>query len=134
MADPSMAAAEPEHRQPFRAMFVTVGSIASFRSLVEEVLSDKFLETISGLKYNQLFIQCGPDLELFEKIRPQKGYDSHWVDIVGFSYTDDMKGYFLKCTPSKGSPSSERRGRGIVMAHAGMQYYHRPHRFQKHIS
>lgn len=119
MADPAIAAAEPDHRQPFRTMFVTIGSIASFKSLVEEVLSETFLQTISDLKFNRLIVQCGPDLELFEQLRPQKGFDSHWVDIVGFSYTDDMKGYFQKCTPSKGTWGSERRGRGIIMAHAG---------------
>lgn len=121
MADPAIAAAEPDHRQPFRAMFVTIGSIASFKVLIEEVLSDKFLETLAKLKFNRLIVQCGPDLELFEKIRPQKGFDSHWIDITGFSYTDDMQSYFQKCTPSKGSWVSEKRGRGIIMAHAGMQ-------------
>ncbi|KAM0808613.1 putative UDP-N-acetylglucosamine transferase subunit ALG13 [Seiridium cardinale] len=119
MADPAVAAAEPDHRQPFRTMFVTIGSIASFKSLIEEVLSDKFLETLAGMKYNRLIIQCGPDLELFERIRPQKGFASHWIDIVGFAYTDKIKTYYEKCTPSAGGWGGERRGRGIIMAHAG---------------
>ncbi|ETS82250.1 hypothetical protein PFICI_07252 [Pestalotiopsis fici W106-1] len=119
MADPAIAAAEPEHRQPFRTMFVTIGSIASFKSLITEVLSDKFLETLAKLKFNRLVVQCGPDLELFERIRPQRGFDSHWIDIVGFTYTDKMKDYFLECAPSTAKSGEAARGRGIIMAHAG---------------
>ncbi|KAH6655493.1 hypothetical protein BKA67DRAFT_560855 [Truncatella angustata] len=119
MADPAVAAAEPAHLQPYRTMFVTIGSIASFKDLVEEVVSDKFLETLAELKFNRLIVQCGPDLELFERLRPQKGFDSHWIDISGFAYTDDMKSHLLKCAPSNGGLFSEKRGRGIIMAHAG---------------
>ncbi|KAH8671750.1 hypothetical protein BX600DRAFT_458295 [Xylariales sp. PMI_506] len=119
MADPSIAAAEPEHRKPGRTMFVTIGSIASFTDLVKEVVSDKFLETLAGLNFVRLIVQCGPDLELFERTRPQKGYDSHWIDILGFQYTDDIRSYFLKCTPSDGKHDGEQRGMGIIMAHAG---------------
>jgi hypothetical protein len=125
MADPALAAAPPDHQQPSRTMFVTIGSIASFKSLIEEVLSDKFLETLARIKFNRLIIQCGPDLELFERIRPQKGFDSHWIDIIGFSYTDDLPGYLQKCTPSSGKWGGEKRGRGIIMAHAGRQHF--PH-------
>lgn len=119
MADPAIAAAEPEHRQPFRTMFVTIGSIASFKSLVTEVLSDNFLETLAKLKFNRLVVQCGPDLELFERIRPQRGFESHWIDIVGFAYTNKMKSYMLECAPSPVVSTGVARGRGIIMAHAG---------------
>ncbi|KAI1850530.1 hypothetical protein JX266_003812 [Neoarthrinium moseri] len=103
MADPAIAAAVPRYRQPGRTMFVTIGSIASFKTLIQEVLSEPFLHVLEALKFNRLIIQCGPDLEYFEEIRPQKGFDSHWIAIEGFSYTDNIKPYYLKCTPSDGA-------------------------------
>jgi hypothetical protein len=121
MADPAIAAAEPKYRQPPRTMFVTIGSIASFKSLIEEVLSQTFLETLARLDFRRLFVQCGPDLAYFEEIRPQKGFDSCWIDILGFDWTKDINSYFLRCTPSDGKGGTEKRGMGIIMAHAGMR-------------
>lgn len=119
MADPAIAAAEPEHRQPYRTMFVTIGSIASFKSLITEVLSEQFLESLSKLKFDRLIVQCGPDLSIFESLCPQRGFESHWIDIIGFAYTDKMKDHFLKCAPSSGKAGETPRGRGVIMAHAG---------------
>jgi beta-1,4-N-acetylglucosaminyltransferase len=120
MADPAIAAEQPKHRRLGRTMFVTIGSIASFKDLIKEVLSDKFLEILAELKFTRLIVQCGPDLDFFEETRPQKGFQSHWIDILGFSYTDNMKSYLLKCTPSDGKVDGETRGRGIIVAHAGL--------------
>ncbi|KAI0134699.1 hypothetical protein BJ170DRAFT_610891 [Xylariales sp. AK1849] len=119
MADPAIAVAEPEHRRPGRTMFMTIGTIASFKDLITEILSEEFLTTLEKLNFKRLIMQCGPDLALFEKIRPQKGFDSHWIDILGFDYTDDITPYYLKCAPSDGKDGSEKRGMGIIMAHAG---------------
>ncbi|ORY64942.1 uncharacterized protein BCR38DRAFT_484415 [Pseudomassariella vexata] len=117
--DPALVAAVPLDRRPPATMFVTIGATASFKDLITEVLSPQFLEVLAERKIMSLIVQCGPDLKYFEEIRPQKGFDSHWIDITGFDYTNDMKGEMVKCTPSDGRDGGEERSMGIIVSHAG---------------
>ncbi|KAI0811475.1 hypothetical protein GGR55DRAFT_643286 [Xylaria sp. FL0064] len=108
-----------ESRKPTRTAFVTIGATAGFRSLLQEVVSSKFLKTLRSLNYTDLVVQCGPDLEYFESIKPNDNQDSYGVKITAFSYAPDLNKYFTQASRSNGDDNNGKRDCGVIISHAG---------------
>ncbi|KAI3322562.1 glycosyltransferase family 1 protein [Xylariaceae sp. AK1471] len=102
-----------KHDKLTRTAFVTIGATAGFRSLLQEVVSDKFLYTLKYLNFTDLIVQCGPDLEYFETIKPQDALGIYGVNITAFSYAPDLNKYFIEASRSDG------RDCGVIISHAG---------------
>ncbi|KAI0430684.1 glycosyltransferase family 1 protein [Xylaria sp. FL1042] len=115
--------AEPELKDKSdkltRTAFVTIGATAGFRSLLQEVISPKFLKTLGSLNFTDLIVQCGPDLEYFETIKPKDSQDSYGVKITAFSYAPDLNKYFTLASRSDGEDSNGKRDCGVIISHAG---------------
>ncbi|KAI1179258.1 glycosyltransferase family 28 C-terminal domain-containing protein [Nemania sp. FL0916] len=107
---------EDSHDRLARTAFVTIGATAGFRSLLREVVSPKFLAVLKTLNFTNLVVQCGPDLEYFDTIRPHV-QESYGVDITAFSYAPDLKKYFMQA--SRGNDDAGRRDCGVIISHAG---------------
>jgi beta-1,4-N-acetylglucosaminyltransferase len=101
-----------------RTAFVTIGATAGFRSLLEEVISEKFLKTLQSLKFTDLVVQCGPDMDFFEAVKPRNAMESYGLNITSFSYAPDLADYFIQASHSDDEGS--RRARGIIISHAGL--------------
>jgi beta-1,4-N-acetylglucosaminyltransferase len=102
-----------EQRRLPRTAFVTIGATAGFRSLIREVVSDEFLHTLKRLKFTDLIVQCGPDLEYFETIKPQDALGMYDINITAFSYAPDLDKYFTAASRDNG------RDCGVIISHAG---------------
>ncbi|KAJ8111580.1 hypothetical protein ONZ43_g5589 [Nemania bipapillata] len=105
------------HDKLTRTAFVTIGATAGFRGLLQEVISEKFLSTLKSLDFTNLVVQCGPDLEYFNTIRPQDAQDSYGVEIMAFSYAPDLKKHFMQA--SRGEDDNGKRDSGVIISHAG---------------
>ncbi|KAI0535344.1 hypothetical protein GGR58DRAFT_479478 [Xylaria digitata] len=105
------------HDRPTRTAFVTIGATAGFRSLLQEVVSPKFLTTLKSLDFTDLVVQCGPDLEYFETIRPDHSEKAYSLKITAFSYAPDLDKYFTQA--SRGHDDNGERECGVIVSHAG---------------
>ncbi|KAI1401401.1 glycosyltransferase family 1 protein [Hypoxylon fuscum] len=92
--------------------FVTVGASASFKSLVDEVVSDAFLSKLKSLGFTVLMVQCGPDFDYFESVRPP--YQPGKLYVHGFAYKPDIRAEMKLATAEAGS-----RSMGLIITHAG---------------
>jgi len=110
--------ADDKQKRLSRTAFVTIGATAGFRSLVEEIISEKFLKTLQSLNFTDLVVQCGPDVNFFEAIKPRNAMESYGLNITAFSYAPDLANYFMQASHSDGG--SIRRARGIIISHAGL--------------
>ncbi|KAI0438856.1 hypothetical protein F4803DRAFT_564950 [Xylaria telfairii] len=108
-----------QHGRFARTTFVTIGATAGFRSLLQEVVSPKFLTTLRSLNFTDLVVQCGPDLEYFDTIKPSHAQTSYGVNITTFSYAPDLKQYYLQASQSDGDGDDGKRDRGVIISHAG---------------
>ncbi|KAK4191115.1 hypothetical protein QBC35DRAFT_35866 [Podospora australis] len=98
-----------------RHCFVTIGSIANFRPLLDEVVTPDFLACLASHGYSTLTVQCGPELEQFrEKVAALATEDIHGIDIRSFDYTPSLIPYMLECRGEAGT-----RLAGCVISHAG---------------
>ncbi|KAI1148219.1 hypothetical protein F4825DRAFT_454677 [Nemania diffusa] len=100
-----------------RTAFVTIGATAGFRGLLQEVVSQKFLFMLKSLNFTNLVVQCGPDLEYFDTIRPRHAQESCGVEITAFSYAPELKKYFMQA--SRGEDENGKRDCGVIISHAG---------------
>ncbi|KAI1812933.1 glycosyltransferase family 1 protein [Poronia punctata] len=100
-----------------RTAFVTIGATAGFRSLLEEVVSKTFLETLQSLNFTDLVVQCGPDVDYFNAITPQDALESFGLTITAFSYASDLTEFFLQA--SRGKTEKDSRECGVIISHAG---------------
>ncbi|TRX97243.1 hypothetical protein FHL15_002037 [Xylaria flabelliformis] len=107
-----------QHIKLSRTAFVTIGATAGFRSLLREVVSPKFLSTLRSLNFTHLVVQCGPDLDYFETIRPDQTSTSSDVKIAAFPYAPDLKQYYLQASQSDGDDGYGKRDRGVIISHA----------------
>ncbi|KAK8027053.1 hypothetical protein PG991_004109 [Apiospora marii] len=107
----TMAPAD-EDQIPGKTCFVTVGATASFRSLIEEVVSPKFVAALAAQGYDTMIVQCGPDYEHFESIRPSDPP----VIMSGFSVESNIIEYMRECAPSD---EPRKRHMGLIVTHAG---------------
>ena len=107
---------------PARRCFVTVGATAGFRSLLDEVSSAAFLQTLAGRGYVLLDVQCGPDHAAFEeRVARLRDEDKHGVSIRAFAYTRDMIEYLIACRGEL-----DVRPAGCVISHGGKFRSHLP--------
>ncbi|KAI0468105.1 hypothetical protein F4859DRAFT_506255 [Xylaria cf. heliscus] len=111
-----------QHARLARTAFVTIGATAGFRRLLQEVISPKFLTTLRSLHFTHLVVQCGPDLEYFDTIKPDHAQTSYGVNITSFSYAPDLKPHYLQASQSKGDDDGGKRGRGIIISHAAVAH------------
>ncbi|KAI1081251.1 glycosyltransferase family 1 protein [Whalleya microplaca] len=108
-----------------KVVFVTVGATASFRPLIEEVLSEKVLAKLAALRFTHLIVQCGPDLEYFERVRPElqlPGEGDGKLQVSGFGYTRQMEHYMRLATAGTDDDNEDvkgERGEGLIITHAG---------------
>lgn len=73
--------------------------------------------TLKSLDFTNLVVQCGPDLEYFDSLRPSHAQKSYGVEITAFSYAPDLKKYFMQA--SRGGGDDEKRECGVIISHAG---------------
>lgn len=100
---------------PGRRCFVTVGATAGFRSLLEEVSSAGFLQSLAEHGYTLLDVQCGPDQAAFDdRIAGLPNEDRHGVEVRSFAYTGEMQEYVLACRGEQNV-----RPAGCVISHGG---------------
>ncbi|KAK4226667.1 hypothetical protein QBC38DRAFT_365901 [Podospora fimiseda] len=105
----------PEKAVVGRCCFVTVGSIASFRPLLSEIISKDFLACLSQHGYDTLHVQCGPDYEWFkDEVNKLDKNDLKGITINSFDYTKHMMDYMIRCRGQ-----DKVRPAGCVIAHAG---------------
>ncbi|KAK4172791.1 glycosyltransferase family 28 C-terminal domain-containing protein [Triangularia setosa] len=99
-----------------RNCFVTIGSIASFLPLLEQVTSRSFLTRLQVAGFKKLTVQCGPNLAWFEaQLESLHSWDALGdLQVECFSYAPDLKPFMLECRGEKG-----KRLAGCVIAHAG---------------
>ncbi|OIW29085.1 hypothetical protein CONLIGDRAFT_645224 [Coniochaeta ligniaria NRRL 30616] len=102
----------PAARLP-RRCFVTTGSIASFRPLLEEVLSLRFLQALVDHGFDALEVQCGPDLAWFEAQLAHRRSPPP-LRIEAMSWAEDIRENMLECRGEAGV-----RHAGVVIGHAG---------------
>ncbi|KAH8902657.1 hypothetical protein BR93DRAFT_931877 [Coniochaeta sp. PMI_546] len=103
----------PAARLP-RQCFVTTGSIASFRPLLEEVLSPRFLQALVDHDFDTLEVQCGPDLAWFQAQVDDRRQELP-IKIEALSFAEDIRENMLQCRSEAGV-----RNAGVVIGHAGM--------------
>ncbi|KAK3350160.1 hypothetical protein B0T25DRAFT_261097 [Lasiosphaeria hispida] len=98
-----------------RRCLVTIGATAGFRSLLAEVITPKFLASIASKGFENLDVQCGPDLAWFrrqlEEVPEEQRYD---VEIDCFAFTKNLTEYMVHCRFLPGV-----RDNGCVISHAG---------------
>ncbi|XXH03608.1 hypothetical protein Hte_010013 [Hypoxylon texense] len=145
---PAVATTPPprDERPSSKYAFVTVGASASFRPLLEEVVSDAFVAKLASLSCTHLVVQCGPDHDFFRaavaanrRLRQvpgdgdgdgdgDDGDDKHDGDdndndndgrlrVVSFAYKDDIVDDMLLTTPLD-TPEAVRH-QGLIITHAG---------------
>ncbi|KAI1473488.1 glycosyltransferase family 1 protein [Daldinia eschscholtzii] len=112
----SSQSAPPARR---KYVFVTIGASASFKLLIEEVLSGAFLAKLKSLGFTHLTIQCGPDYDYFLTAKPKENPDDpNDLLVEGFPYHDDIR-RFMKLTTANDDPNMGLRDRGLIITHAG---------------
>lgn len=119
---PQMASTEESPVLSGRNCFVTIGSIASFLPLLEQVITGPFLTRLQVAGFKKLTVQCGPNLAWFETqleaLRSGELLADLQVDC--FSYAPVLKPYMLECRGELGKSLA-----GCVIAHAGELFaYH----------
>ncbi|KAI1360382.1 hypothetical protein F5Y08DRAFT_49048 [Xylaria arbuscula] len=110
---------ENRRKKVTRTAFVTIGATAGFRSLLQEVVSPKFLTTLKSRSFTHLIVQCGPDLEYFNTIISSDSQESDGVEITAFSYAPDLNKYFTQASSGKDSDGNGKRECGMIISHAG---------------
>ncbi|KAL8358000.1 hypothetical protein RB601_009432 [Gaeumannomyces tritici] len=113
---PSVATPHAERLTPNlpRRAFVTVGATASFRPLLAEILRPSFLSWMMQYGFDDIQVQCGPDLAWFQSMVDQLDIDLGNLKISCFRYTTSMRDFIIRCRPVEGVSNA-----GVVVCHAG---------------
>ncbi|KAK4665560.1 N-acetylglucosaminyldiphosphodolichol N-acetylglucosaminyltransferase catalytic subunit alg13 [Podospora pseudopauciseta] len=113
---PQMASTEESPVLSGRNCFVTIGSIASFLPLLEQVITGPFLTHLQVAGFKKLTVQCGPNLAWFETQLEalRSGELLADLQVECFSYAPVLKPYMLECRGEQGKSLA-----GCVIAHAG---------------
>lgn len=104
-----------------RKCFVTTGSLASFKSLLEEVLTPRFRQALVEHGYTHLEVQCGPDFDWFRG-QPFSDRSNHSINIECLNWAPDIKANMLQTRGEAGV-----RQPGVVIGHAGSSLSLHPH-------
>lgn len=96
--------------------FVTVGATASFKKLLEQVLTSQFLEILAERGYTHLLVQYGKDgQQIFQSfVDSEQSY--HGITLGGFDFQPSIDEY-LMMTVERERADQER---GLIICHAGM--------------
>lgn len=98
--------------------FVTIGATASFDALVQEVLTDRFLEALRDASYSDLLLQHGMEggkiLEDFRRKSTSESRQLHDLNISGFDFNKAGLGQEMRAAKG-GNGTTE----GVVISHAG---------------
>ena len=106
-----------------RECLVTVGATASFQTLIDNVLTSAFIDTISILGYTRLTIQCGPDVA-YAKSKARALEESSGLKGVKLKLFDFNKlGLGSEMRVCKGVEGKSREG--VVVCHAGKSRHYR---------
>lgn len=101
---------------------VTVGATASFKSLIQEVLSGPFLVQLRKHGYTHLVVQYGKDakpiFDSFMNAIPDGPKVVHGISVAGFEFTPDMTP-FIKMVRKDPADGSEQ---GMIISHAGKKH------------
>lgn len=113
---PSVATPHAERLTPDlpRRAFMTVGATASFRTLLAEILRPAFLSWMVQYGFDDIQVQCGPDLDWFRSQLDELDFDLGGLNISCFRYTTDIRDFIMRCRPVEGVSNA-----GIVICHAG---------------
>lgn len=105
-----------------KVCLVTVGATASFRSLIEEVLSEPFLAQLQRHKYTHLLVQYGKDAQsIFDNFMNEIPDDSnarHGISVAGFDFVSDMSPYIQMVRQDDANGSEQ----GLMISHAGKRH------------
>ncbi|KAI0833196.1 glycosyltransferase family 1 protein [Hypoxylon sp. FL0890] len=114
----TMSANEGGYRTS-KCALVTVGATASFKPLIEEVLSAAFIAKLKSLHFTHFIVQCGPDYDYFESAKPKRNPDDpNDLEIIGFPYKENLRASFALAAES--SPGERYpRTKGLIITHAG---------------
>lgn len=96
--------------------FVTVGATASFETLLEQVLTSDFLETLAARHYTHLLIQYGKDGDKVYNNFLQSEISHHGLTLGGFDFKPSIETEMIMTTERE-KPQQER---GLIICHAGM--------------
>jgi len=102
-----------------RHLFVTVGSTASFRPLLEAVIKPDFINAIKAMGFASMVVQTGTDdyawfQEQLEAMGAQNLGILKGLRLSYCNYVRDMKSEFLQCRSLLGERLS-----GVVISHGG---------------
>ncbi|KAJ5476602.1 hypothetical protein N7475_002331 [Penicillium sp. IBT 31633x] len=94
--------------------FVTVGATASFKKLLEQVLTSQFLEILAERGYTHLLVQYGKDgQQIFQSfVDSEQSY--HGITLGGFDFQPSIDEY-LMMTVERERADQER---GLIICHA----------------
>ncbi|KAI0164238.1 hypothetical protein GGR52DRAFT_558944 [Hypoxylon sp. FL1284] len=122
--------APPSERAASKYAFVTVGASASFKQLIEEVISDAVIAKLESHSFTHLIVQCGPDYEFFKNAvgiadaagdaaspRGPSGEDGKGLIINGFAFKDDLYDDMELTTADESEEGV--RVPGLIITHAG---------------
>ncbi|OTA70308.1 glycosyltransferase family 1 protein [Hypoxylon sp. EC38] len=114
----TLSAGEGRYRTS-KCALVTVGASASFKPLIEEVLSDAFITKLKSLHFTHFIVQCGPDYDYFESAKPKRNpNDPNDLEVVGFPYKNSFRAWFALATESR-PDEPYPRAKGLIITHAG---------------
>jgi beta-1,4-N-acetylglucosaminyltransferase len=102
-----------------RECFITVGATASFRILLDSVLTPAFVDSLADLGYTHLTIQCGPDV-WYAKYKArilEESKESAWRGIKLALFDFNKLGLGAEMRGCKGVDGKSIEG--VVVCHAG---------------
>lgn len=98
--------------------FVTIGATASFDALIQEVLSDRFLEALRDAGYSDLLLQHGREGgKILGDFRGKSMIESrrlHDLKISGFDFKKAGLGQEMRAAKGENGTAE-----GVVISHAG---------------
>lgn len=100
-----------------KTAFITVGATASFKSLLEYVLSPPLLSAFASKSYTRLVLQCGPSLEFVRAfvVKLREMLDRLGLEVEAFDYKPE--GLREEMLRVKARPGVSELG--VVVTHAG---------------
>lgn len=102
-----------------KVCLVTVGATASFKPLILELLTERFLVQLHRYSYTHLVIQYGKDaqpiFDMFMKAIPPDSEDLHGITVAGFEFVPDMSPYIQMVRKDAANGLEQ----GLIISHAG---------------
>lgn len=102
-----------------KTCFVTIGATASFTSLIQAVLEEKFLDGLQEQYYTHLLVQYGQDgKQLYDRCISSLSSKPRSLQISGFDLDPSgLRQYMLRAKGQQSQNTSATEG--LVISHAG---------------